>query len=505
MATLDEKDIESVGAGEDSLYVLSDSDNLDSFKAVMDAGGRRATKRAESEARAKAKEDNKIEVQGGSALNKFFNLDENQQAALLEQIGLEKKPEPTAKELFKKEPKSFQDEFKRRTNTQEIGLIKSAGKAFENLSNKLESSIGEVMSNPNKRALFYAGLDMIDKSSGYGPLSEAKSPIGIIGGGLKRGTEKVKAEELSAANAASRSQSSNLANQLKLMEFQFKMDEPGAGEIALTKSLDKKIDGLMSSVDVAPLYGGMKKQVADRLKAGDKTLPVGVIREKIPTTLQAINDLLPQGAKQGNAFFEKIQSDAAFIGKFKKLHTDVVLSKISNTKLVPVSDRDVQLVGQSITTTANTPQVFLATLRSGDAMNYLNAKKVEYGDVFKSERGYKRGSKRNFDQEFLTQGAALIRNEIFDEYGEEAIREEARKLGFAQDYNKYSDEQKDYSPYALAEAKASIDMGGLDNYITMQSGIDTGKETTVAPGTNTPVSTTDWKKKYPSIGGTQPE
>ena len=98
------------------------------------------------------------------------------------------------------------------------------------------------MSNPNKRALFYAGLDMIDKSSGYGPLSEAKSPIGIIGGGLKRGTEKVKAEELSAANAASRSQSSNLANQLKLMEFQFKMDEPGAGEIALTKSLDKKLE-----------------------------------------------------------------------------------------------------------------------------------------------------------------------------------------------------------------------------------------------------------------------
>ena len=45
----------------------------------------------------------------------------------------------------------------------------------------------------------------------------------------------------------------------------------------------------------------------------------------------------------------------------------------------------------------------------------------------------------------------------------------------------------------------------LDNYITMQSGIDTGKETTVAPGTNTEVSPMDWKKKYPSIGGTQPK
>jgi hypothetical protein len=40
MATLDEKDIESV-ADKDSLTVLSDSDNLDSIAALMEAGGRR--------------------------------------------------------------------------------------------------------------------------------------------------------------------------------------------------------------------------------------------------------------------------------------------------------------------------------------------------------------------------------------------------------------------------------------------------------------------------------
>ena len=45
MATLDEKDIESV-ADKDSLIVLSDSDNLNSIEELMDAGGRRATKRA---------------------------------------------------------------------------------------------------------------------------------------------------------------------------------------------------------------------------------------------------------------------------------------------------------------------------------------------------------------------------------------------------------------------------------------------------------------------------
>jgi hypothetical protein len=89
MATLDEKDIESVGAGEGKAAYQFDKDSgfgygqLDAFEDMSKGV------KVKSEARAKAKEDNKIEVQGGSALNKFFNLDENQQSALLEQIGLE--------------------------------------------------------------------------------------------------------------------------------------------------------------------------------------------------------------------------------------------------------------------------------------------------------------------------------------------------------------------------------------------------------------------------------
>jgi hypothetical protein len=91
MATLDEKDIESVGEGEGKAAYQFDKDSgfgygqLDAFEDMSKGV------KVKSEARARAKEDNKIEVQGGSALNKFFNLDENQQAALLEQIGLEKK------------------------------------------------------------------------------------------------------------------------------------------------------------------------------------------------------------------------------------------------------------------------------------------------------------------------------------------------------------------------------------------------------------------------------
>lgn len=449
--------------------------------------------------------DTKVEVEmtGKGLAEQFSQLDSATQAKVLENIGLEKEDEPTPKERFRSLPKEEQKTFKEQTGSKNIGLIKSAGKAFSNLAGKIESRIETIMDDPQKRALFYAGLDTIDQSSRIKPITQAQSPFGMIAGGLKKGVQTVKKEELAIANVEAKSRSKDVANRLKLMEFQLKMDEPGAGEISLTKSLDKKLEGLQGATTTVPLYGGMKRLVSQRIKEGNFELPVGVIREKIPTTLQAINDLLPQGVKQGNEFFQKIENDAAFIGKFNKLQTDVLLDKLSNTKLTPVSDTDVKIVRGGITSTANTPQVFLSSLRAGDAMNYLNAEKLAYGDVFKSERGYKRGNVRNFDDEFNTRGAQIIRDKLFGEYGEDKIKDEARKLGFSEDYKKYADGQAGYSPYALAEAKASLDMGGVDNYSKMQSGIQAGKNTTTVTGTNVQTQPDNWKQKYPNIGKTQ--
>jgi len=445
-----------------------------------------------------------VDMTGKALADQFSKLDSKTQAKVLENIGLEKDEGPSPKERFKSLSKEDQEVFKKETGSKNIGLIQSAGKAFSNLAGKIESRIETIMDDPGKRALFYAGLDTIDRSSRIKPITEAQSPFGAIAGSLKKGVQTVKGEELAKANVEAKGRSTDIANRLKLLEFELKRDEPGAGEISLTKSLDKKLEDIASATTTVPLFGGMKRLVADRIKQGNFELPVGVIREKIPKTLQAINDLLPIELKQGNEFFEKIQNDAAFIGKFQKLNTDIVLSKISNTKLVPVSDKDVELVKQTVTQTANTPQVFLATLRSGDAYNYINAEKLAYGDIFKAERGYKRGAVRNFDDEFNTRGAQMIRDKLYGEYGEDKIKQEANKLGFSEDYKKYADGQAGYSPYALAEAKASLDMGGVDNYIKMQSGISLGgNTTTTVTGTNIQTTPDNWKTKYPNIGKSQ--
>jgi hypothetical protein len=453
----------------------------------------------------------KIEIDAGSALaNQFMNLTEDKQAQVLENIGLSKVEATSDKDLYKNLSKEEQEQFRSKTNTKKTGFIKSAGKALSNIADKLETNIEAVMADPGKRALFYAGLTTVDEASRIKPITQAKSPLGMVASGLKEGTQRVKAEELAKANVEAKSKSAQLANQLKMLEFQLKADEQSPYEKQMTDSLNKKLEGILSATSTVPLYGGMKRLVKQRIDSNNFEIPTGVIRSKLPGAIQSIADLLPSDVKATYApdFFQATEDDAAFIGKFKKLNTDIVLDKISNTKLVPVSDRDVVLVQQTVTQPENTPAVFLATLRSGDAYNYLNAKKVEYGDIFKSERGYKRGSNRNFDSEFLTRGAELIRNEIFAEYGEDKIRQEAKKLGFVQDYKKYQDQTEDFSPYALAEARASLDMGGIDKYGQMKSSavVTGGKTTVTVPGTKDEVNPDNWKDNpaYKNIGKTKP-
>ena len=85
------------------------------------------------------KENDKIEVSKGAALSEQFkNLTTDEQEIVLSNIGLEREEPKSAKERFKALPKEDQELFKKETETKNIGLIKSAGKAFTNLANRLE-------------------------------------------------------------------------------------------------------------------------------------------------------------------------------------------------------------------------------------------------------------------------------------------------------------------------------------------------------------------------------
>src|SRR5210317_1412295 len=212
----------------------------------------------------------KIEINAGAALaNQFMNLTEDKQAQVLENIGLSKVESTSDKDLYKDLSKEEQEQFRSKTNTKKTGLIKSAGKALSNIADKLETNIEAVMADPGKRALFYAGLTTVDEASRIKPITQAKSPLGIIAGGLKEGTQRVKAEELAKANVEAKSKSAELANQLKMLEFQLKVDEQSPYEKQMTTSLDKKLEGILSATSTVPLYGGMKRLVKQRIDSNN--------------------------------------------------------------------------------------------------------------------------------------------------------------------------------------------------------------------------------------------
>ena len=288
------------------------------------------------------------------------------------------------------------------------GLINSIGSAFSSISNKLETNIGKVLDDPNKRALFYAGTEMIDKASRMVPLSSgrAQSPFGIITGSLGSGVKKVKAEELSASAAKAKLASSGTKSQIDLLKLQFEMDKPGPMELDAYKGLDKQMEDIASATKLNQVFGSQKNLIkAWTANPENKSLPVGALRSKFPGAIQAINDLLPQTMRQDSKFFSSIESSANFINSFNKLATVATLDTLSNTKLTPVSDKDVALVRSGQTQVTDAASTFLTNIVFTDAISLIESEKIAYARLFKRDRGYKKGSDRDFNTEFNTEGA----------------------------------------------------------------------------------------------------
>jgi len=386
------------------------------------------------------------------------------------------------------------------------GLINSIGKAFSSISNKLETNIETMLNDPGKRALFYAGTDMVDKASRITPISsgKAQSPFGQIVSGFGTGVKRVKAEEMSAANAASKASSTNMKNQLEMLKLGLEQNKPSKLEIRSYDNLDKIFEDIQSATSATTTYSQQKKLVKEF--AADKNnavLPVGRIKSNIPLILQSINELLPAGLRQDNKFFEQIETDANFLNSSNKLTNINVLTALSNTKLVPVSDKDLEVVKTTKVSIKDPAQTYLTNLVYQDAINTINAETIAFKDDFIKSRGSKRGSERDFNKELESIGALSTRNKILSEsqYDKEQIYEEAKALGFVQSYEKYGNEIVDYSPFALASAKASLDMGGKASYgrfTYSETNDGTGANTTVT-GNGEAVDGDGWKGKYPNI------
>ena len=446
----------------------------------------------------KSEEENKIPVDiinDDQALAAEFNK------MTVDEVDLEDKTYPdykTAKIALVK-PENGDGDGDGDEKKEKKSLINSIGSAFSSISNKLETNIGKVLDDPNKRALFYAGTEMIDKASRMVPLSSgrAQSPFGIITGSLGSGVKKVKAEELADSAAKAKANSGSLKNQIDMLKLKNEFDKPGPMELRKYDNLDEEFKDIESATKAGVTYSQQKKLVKEfAADTNNKELPVGKIRNKIPLFLQSLNELLPLEFRQEKKWFDKILTDANFLNSSNKLTNVNVLTALTNTKLVPVSDKDLEVVKTTKVSISDPAQTYLTNLVYQDAINTVNAETVAFKNDFISDRGAKRGSERNFNKELESEGALLVRNKILNEssYGEEKLYAEAKALGFNIDYEKYGNEIVDYSPFALASAKASLDMGGLKSYgrFTYDMETTTGSNSEVT-GNGESINNEDWK------------
>ena len=318
MATLDEKDIESVGAGEGKAAYQFDKDSgfgygqLDAFEDMSKGVKVKSEMRAED--RAKAKEDNKIEVKGGDAL-------------------------------------SNQVENKDNENGKALSFGKKVGKALSNFSNYMEKNYEKVMTDPGKRTMFLSGLNTLIESSQYTPIGEASSLVGKVAKGQKKGImegiaigQKEREQDIERTKAQA-----SLAKALK--------GEPPRIRDTIEEAILKEYTGeggfLSRKRDTDTKYQAQDARFTELYKLAQKGFqaPTGLVEgfftpfEKIAQELgfsEKIDELRKNIINQKDIKSIPINLQNEFKDTFQALTKAAIVSQVKD--LYPASDKDIQVL-----------------------------------------------------------------------------------------------------------------------------------------------------------------
>ena len=402
-------------------------------------------------------ENKKIPVDTGRALSNTLNIETK----------LENKEEPKVEDKEEGSISKFLKDFSISKGISKVvenaggsigNFANFTGTALVGISKFIPDKLDEIYEDPKKRANFIRGLYTIAESSGYDP--EFKSPIGKISKGQLKAEQFLSAEKAEAANTASKSQKA-LIEQLKL---QADMNKPTGIEVDLYKDLRDRNKDVTRAANVLPIYNQMKKLVREQFDKGE-TLKTGAILGQIPGGAQAILDLIPENLRPKDSFLlEKIGDAAETNKRIEQLNDQIIVNELS--KFVPVSDKDILVAKRKEPGTGQTQGALVKTLRQNDALATLNAGKASSIEEFTRARGYADPKGPSFEEYFLTTGATKLRNDLLKNsgYSPDSLFNEAKKLGYSADYGRYVDKKDTFSPFALAEAKASLDLGGYDKY-----------------------------------------
>ncbi len=284
----------------------------------------------------KLEEDGKINVQGGKALSKE----------------VEKKPE-------KKESgfKSFVD---------------SVGSAFQNIAEGAEKKLATVYDDREKRMMFLSGLNTLIDASSFTPITQAKSPIGTIAGGQKKGFL-----ESEAISSKRKKQEIDLIKSQAQLQKALKGEAPRFRDLNEEAILDLYTKGDQSYIKK---YASDKNKYdaldtryleAFKLISEGKDIPTGTLEsflfpiEKVLAGTE-IGDKLNKYFSNGKLNTKLIDEDnVAFKELLNSASKQAIVSQVKD--LYPASDKDIQVLLQGLGDVATTPEALVKLISAQKA------------------------------------------------------------------------------------------------------------------------------------------
>ena len=370
-------------------------------------------------------------------------------------------------------------------NEKESGFksfVEGVGEAFQNIAEGAEKKLETVYDDREKRMMFLSGLNTLIDASSYTPITKAKSPIGTIAGGQKKGF--LESEAIS---------SKRKKQDIDLIKAQ-------AGLLKAQKGEPERIRD-MTEEAILDLYtkgdnSYVKKYASDRERYGaldtryielfklvsqGKDIPTGTLEQ----LLFPIEKVLA-GTKLGdkiNKYFTDGKLNTKLIDEdnvaFKELlnaaSKQAIVSQVKD--LYPASDKDIQVLLQGLGDVATTPEALVKLISAQKAAS--EAYKLE-GDIAKDLALVQK------DANFIVNAREKAMKKVADQYNDQVSDELLVELYGTNDRS---------SPFRVAQAyfystlKPEITPASKTNF-------EIFKEVTAAQEKNVDQTLSDMQKKF---------
>ena len=251
-------------------------------------------------------------------------------------------------------------------------FVKGVGEAFSNIAEGAERKLETVYDDREKRMLFLSGLNTLIDASSFTPITQAKSPVGTIAGGQKKGFLESEAVETKRKK-----------QNLDLIKAQASLLKAEKGEPKrIRDTSDEAILNLYTKGD----NSYVKKYASDRNKfdaldtryleafkliSEGKEIPTGTLEsflfpvEKLLAGTE-LGDKLNKYFTDGKLNTKLIDEDnVAFKEILNSASKQAIVSQVKD--LYPASDKDIQVLLQGLGDISTTPEAIVKLIAAQKA------------------------------------------------------------------------------------------------------------------------------------------